>query len=120
MRLINVTLDENKTILKELTKIYGIGFDRAKKILNSLNIDHLYTFKMLSEEKKEELKNFVLNKEKSLGNALKRSVNNNFKREIALKTYKGTRYKNKVPVRGQRTRTNSKTAKKRLILLEVS
>jgi Ribosomal protein S13 len=120
MRLLNVTLDENKTILKELTKIYGIGFNRSKNILDSLQINHLLTFTQLTDEKKEELKTFILTKEKSLGNALKRSVNNNFKREIALKTYKGSRYKNKVPVRGQRTRTNSKTAKKRLVLLEVT
>lgn len=120
MRLLNVTLNENRSILKELTKVYGIGFNRAKKILSSLNIDHLSAIITLSEEKKEELKNLILNKEKSLGNALKRSINNNLKREIALKTYKGSRYKNKVPVRGQRTRTNSKTSKKRAVLLEVS
>jgi small subunit ribosomal protein S13 len=119
MRLLNVTLDENKGILGELTKIYGIGFNRSKKILNFLNIDYLSTIKNLSEEKKEQLKNLILEKEKNFGNALKRSINNNFKREIALKSYKGSRYKNKLPVRGQRTRTNSKTAKKGTFLLEI-
>lgn len=119
MRLGNITLSENKNLLKELTKIYGIGLKRSKKLLNLLDIKYLETIATLTEEKKEELKKLILSKDKTLGNTLKRSVNNNIKKEILLKTYKGFRYKNNMPVRGQRTRTNSKTSKKGKILLEV-
>lgn len=119
MRILNFTLDENQNILKELTKIYGIGIKRSKKMLDKLNIGHLKTISSLSDEDKDKLKNFLLSKEKTIGNALKRFVNNNIKREITLKSFKGQRYKTKMPVRGQRTRTNSKTSKKRPIFIDI-
>lgn len=118
MRIFNITLDENKSILKELVKIYGIGRKRAKKILDMLSIDYLIPINDLTNEKKEQLKEFLISKEKTLGNALKRSISNNFKKEIVLKTYRGFRYKHKLPVRGQRTRTNAKTTRKCGILFD--
>ncbi len=114
MRILNVTLNENKPLLIELTRIYGIGITRSKKILLDLNIAFASNLEIIEELKKEELRNYLSKKEKTLGSFLKRSVNNNIKKEISLNTFKGNRFKFKMPVRGQRTRSNNKTNKKKV------
>lgn len=113
MRVLNVTLNEEKKIFLSLTKIYGIGFKRSKKILKSLNINYYDKIEDLKEEKKEQLKKYLLENEKTMSNYLKRSINNNLKNEIILKTFKGFRHKMKMPVRGQRSRSNNKTNRKK-------
>lgn len=114
MRVLNTTLNEHTDLLIELTKIYGIGFTRSKKILLHLEIPFNSKLHNIEEFKKEELRNYLNKKEKTFSSFLKRSVNNNIKKEISLNTYKGNRFKFKMPVRGQRTRSNNKTNKKKL------
>src|SRR5690606_28881839 len=114
MRILNVTLNEEKKIVLALTDIYGIGLKRSKKILTFLNVSLTTTIKNLEEDKKEKLRLFLLNKEKKLSTYLKRSINNNIKKNIMMNTFKGTRYKNKMPVRGQRSRSNNRTNKKKV------
>lgn len=114
MRVLNTNLDENKALLIELTKIYGIGITRSKKILLNLNISLNSRLEDIEDLKKDKLRNYLNKKERTLGSFLKRSVNNNIKKEISLNTFKGNRFKFKMPVHGQRTRSNNKTNKKKL------
>lgn len=113
MRILNVTLNEEIKIILALTQIYGIGLNRSKFLLDLLNINYTTRLKELEEEKKEQLKILLLNKEKTIGTYLKRAISSNFKTNMILNTFKGSRYKNKMPVRGQRSRTNNRTNKKR-------
>lgn len=114
MRILNVTLNEETIIIIELTKIFGIGIERSKKILTELNIPFNSKLANIADLKKEELRDYLNKREKMLGSFLKRSVNNNIKKEITLNTFKGNRFKFKMPVGGQRTRSNNKTNKKKL------
>jgi len=120
MRILNVTIEEDIKLLHALTKLYGIGFKRSNKIITLLDLQRNKTIKELTIVEKERLKNFLLEKEKTLSIYLKRSISLNIKKELALKTYKGSRYKNKMPVRGQRTRSNNQTNKKKDIFLVVN
>lgn len=114
MRILNTTLNENSSLLIELTKIYGVGLIRSKKILINLNIPFNSNLGVIGDLKKEELRNYLNKREKTMGSFLKRSINNNIKKEISLNTFKGNRFKFKMPVRGQRTRSNNKTNKKKI------
>ena len=95
-----------------MTAIYGIGRNKSKKILESLKIDHMKKVKEVSEEEQkklsDELKKYVLE------NDLKREIAHAIKRLKEIKCYRGMRHNLGLPVRGQCTRKNARTAKKLL------
>lgn len=105
-------LPEEKSIWIALTTIYGIGRERSKKILNTLEINFMKKVKDISEEEQklisDELKKYVLE------NDLKREVASAIKRLKEIKCYRGMRHNLGLPVRGQLTRKNARTAKKLL------
>ena len=104
-RLMGHVLPEEKSIWIALTNIYGIGRERSKKILAALNIEIMKKVKdMISDE----LKKYVLE------NDLKREVAAAIKRLKEIKCYRGMRHNLGLPVRGQLTRKNARTAKKLL------
>ena len=111
-RLMGHVLPEEKSIWIALTNIYGIGRERSKKILAALNIEIMKKVKDISEEEQkmisDELKKYVLE------NDLKREVAAAIKRLKEIKCYRGMRHNLGLPVRGQLTRKNSRTAKKLL------
>ena len=111
-RLMGHVLPDNKSIWIALTNVYGIGRVRSKKILEAVKIDFMTKVKDLSEadHKKisDELKNYTLE------NDLKREVGGNIKRLKEIKCYRGMRHNLGLPVRGQNTRKNARTAKKLL------
>ena len=111
-RLMGHVLPDNKSIWIALTNIYGVGQTRSKKILAAVKIDHMTKVKDLTEadQKKisDELKNYTLE------NDLKREIGGNIKRLKEIKTYRGMRHNLGLPVRGQNTRKNARTAKKLL------
>lgn len=111
-RLMWHVLEENKSIWIALTAIYGIGRSRSKKILDSLNIDSSKKVKDIGEDEQkklsDELKKFVLESD------LKREVAHAIKRIKEIKCYRGMRHNVGLPVRGQATRKNARTAKKLL------
>lgn len=111
-RLMGHVLPEEKSIWIALTNIYGIGRERSKKILTALNIEIMKKVKDISEEEQkmisDELKKYVLE------NDLKREVAAAIKRLKEIKCYRGMRHNLGLPVRGQLTRKNARTAKKLL------
>lgn len=112
LRLMGNVIPDNKSIWIWLTSIYGIGRKRSQTILEKLSIDFMKKVKDLTdeEEKKisDELKDYLLE------NDLKRDVMSHIKRLKELKCYRGMRHNLGLPVRGQLTRKNAKTAKKLL------
>ena len=105
-------LEENKSIWIALTAIYGIGRNKSMKILESLEIDYMTKVKDVTEDQQkklsDELKKFVLE------NDLKREIAHAIKRLKEIKCYRGMRHNVWLPVRGQITRKNARTAKKLL------
>lgn len=105
-------LPDKKSIWIALTHIYGIGQTRSAKILADIKIDPRKKVAELTDEEKksisDELKNYVLE------NDLRREVQSNIKRLKEIKCYRGMRHNLGLPVRGQSTKKNGRTAKKLL------
>ena len=109
-RIAGVNIPEQKQILYSLSYIYGIGVRLAKKILNEAKIDPTKKAKDLTREELERLKN-VVEKEYKIEGELKREIMMNIKRLKETDSWRGLRHQRGLPVRGQRTRCNSRTAR---------
>lgn len=105
-------MPENKSIWIALTTVYGIGRIRSKKILDGLKINYLKKVKDISEEEQKLIADAL--KEYVLENDLRREVGFAIKRLKEIKCYRGMRHNLWLPVRGQITRKNARTAKKLL------
>lgn len=109
MRISGITIPEKKRLEIALTAVYGVGRPRAQSILKKLNIDAGKTTKDLTEAEenaiRKELEAFKIEGD------LKREVAQNIKRLKDIKAYRGVRHLRKMPVRGQRTKTNSRTVR---------
>ena len=109
MRILGITIPDEKRLEISLTSVYGIGRARAKKILDATKIDHGTRAKELTADDeakiRKEIESFTLEGD------LKREVSMNVKRLKEIHAYRGTRHAKKLPVRGQRTKTNSRTVR---------
>lgn len=105
-------IPDNKNIRIGLTTVYGLGRPKSWEILTALKIDPFKKVKDITEDEEKAI-NTVL-KELPLENDLRREVNSFIKRLKEIKCYKGMRHNLGLPVRGQSTRKNAKTAKKLL------
>jgi len=105
------TLDNKKHIWCALTYIYGIGETRAYKICEEAKIDPTTKVKNLSEEHLDILRGIIA--QYTVEGDLRREVGMNVKRLMDLGCNRGIRHRRGLPVRGQRTKTNAKTRKKR-------
>nr|YP_011006132.1 30S ribosomal protein S13 [Dictyotopsis propagulifera]WAM63136.1 30S ribosomal protein S13 [Dictyotopsis propagulifera] len=119
IRLIGVDLPKEKKVNYALTAIYGIGLSRAKEILHKAGLSHSEAqglrIKDLSDENISNLRKIV-EKEYELESDLFRLHQLNLKRLMENGCIKGRRHRVNLPVRGQRTRTNSRTKRKGLKL----
>src|SRR3989338_1578910 len=124
LRVFNTDLDGNKSIVRALLKVHGIGFSTANSVCNLLGIDKKLKAVLLSDQdarkieetlKTGKLPVWMLNNRSEfstgetlhlLGADLKFAVDNEIKRIRRLKTYKGVRHSMGQPVRGQRTRSH--------------
>ena len=109
-RIANVTIPSDKQIWIALTSVYGIGRTTSKAILAAAKIEPTTRVKDLTEADEQKL-NKIINEQYMVEGDLKRLVNNNVKRIKDINSYRGLRHKAKLPVRGQRTRTNARTRK---------
>jgi len=109
-RIAGVNIPDDKQILYSLPYIYGIGLSLAKKILEEANIGPEKRAKDLSTQELERLKNIVEKKYKIEGE-LKREVMMNIRRLKEIGSWRGMRHQKGLPVRGQRTRCNSRTVR---------
>lgn len=110
IRIAGVTLPNEKRIEAGLKSIYGIGISRAKKILADLKINPDIRVKSLAETEANKLRDFIEKSFKIEGD-LKREILLNIKRLKEIKAYRGIRHQKNLPVRGQRTKTNSRTVR---------
>lgn len=107
MRIVGITLPENKRMEIALTAIYGIGRARAHTILDSVGIDHGAKAKDVDADKEAKLREAV--ESFTIEGDLKREVAANVKRFKDIKSYRGSRHAHALPARGQRTKSNSRT-----------
>lgn len=107
MRIAGITIPDNKRLAVALTAIYGVGRSRAWTILKQAAVSPDERAKNLSAEKQNVIRQIL--EGYRLEGALKRETAGNIKRLIEIKSYRGTRHQKKLPVRGQRTKTNSRT-----------
>jgi len=109
-RISGVNIPREKRVEISLTYIYGIGLTTANKILKTLKIDKNIRVKDLSEEQVNALRQMIEKNYKVEGE-LKRDKLSNIKRLKEIKAYRGNRHAKGLPVRGQRTKTNSRTVR---------
>lgn len=109
-RIAGVNIPENKQILIALTYIYGIGLSLAKKILAATKINPSIKAKDLTAEEVNLLKEMIEKNYKVEGE-LRKEVMMNIKRLKDIKCWRGIRHIKGLPVRGQRTRTNTRTVR---------
>jgi small subunit ribosomal protein S13 len=109
-RIAGITLPDEKRIEVGLTYIYGIGRSKSNRILAEAKIDKNKKVKALSEDEVNKIRQIIEKREKIEGD-LRKEVALNIKRLIEIGCYRGQRHKRKLPVRGQRTKTNARTRK---------
>jgi small subunit ribosomal protein S13 len=109
-RIAGITLPPEKRIEIGLTYIFGIGRPKSNKILLEAKIDKNKKVKSLTEDEVNKIRQIIEKREKIEGD-LRKEVTTNIKRLVDIGCYRGLRHKRRLPVRGQRTRTNSRTRK---------
>ncbi|HJS19573.1 MAG TPA: 30S ribosomal protein S13 [Anaerolineales bacterium] len=109
-RIEGVDLPRNKRVEVGLTYLYGIGPTRAQEILAQTKVNPDTRIKDLSEADVAAIREFIGKNYKVEGD-LRREVQMSIKRLIEIGSYRGMRHRRNLPVRGQRTRTNSRTRK---------
>ena len=110
-RILGVDIPKEKRIEISLTYLYGIGRTLSNKILKELNIDCGKRAKDLTEEEVARITNTLQKSGLKLEGDLRRDISQNIKRLMDIGSWRGSRHKKGLPVRGQRTRTNARTRK---------
>jgi len=109
-RIAGIDLPPNKRVVISLTYIYGIGRKTAQNIVEKAQIDLATRTKDLTEDQTRKIREIIEGSYKVEGD-LRREVTMNIKRLMDLGCYRGLRHRKGLPVRGQRTHTNSRTRK---------
>ncbi|KKU53002.1 MAG: 30S ribosomal protein S13 [Candidatus Ryanbacteria bacterium RIFCSPHIGHO2_12_FULL_47_12b] len=107
-RIAGVNISDEKKIEIALSGIYGIGRARARRILAETKISDVKRTKDLSQEEMVRLR-AIIEKEYTVEGALRREILLNIKRLKDIGSYRGYRHSRSLPVRGQRTKSNSRT-----------
>ncbi|MEK9173542.1 MAG: 30S ribosomal protein S13 [Patescibacteria group bacterium] len=110
MRLFGVNLPDNKKIKIALTYLYGVGQSSSDKILVQTKINEDKRAKDLTVEEVNRIQNFV-EKNFAVEGSLRQALKKNIQRLKELQVYRGVRHLRRLPVRGQRTKTNSRTVR---------
>jgi len=110
MRLLGVNIPDNKRIEVALTYFYGIGRSMSRRALSETQIDYNKRTKELSADEVNYLRNWI-EKNCQIEGELRQIVRRNIQRMKDLQTYRGIRHAKRLPVHGQRTRTNSRTVR---------
>jgi small subunit ribosomal protein S13 len=109
-RIAGVDLPQNKQVWVGLTYIYGIGPSRARKILGKAEVGEVVKVKDLTEDEARRIRKVIQDEVRVEGD-LRKEVAQNIKRLMEIGSYRGQRHRRGLPVRGQRTHTNSRTRK---------
>ena len=109
MRILGITIPNEKRLEVGLTVLYGIGIPLARRILNKAGIAYGKKAKDLTEEDENKIRTII--ESITIEGNLKREVASNIKRLKDIKSYRGIRHAKRLPVHGQRTKTNSRTVR---------
>ena len=109
-RIAGVDIPKNKSLDIGLTAIYGIGRVRAMQILTELGLEAGKKVSKVTDDEIYKLQRHIV-RDYKLEGELRREQAQNVKRLMDISSYKGTRHRKGLPVRGQRTRTNARTRK---------
>ncbi len=110
MRLAGVSIPTNKRVVIALTYVYGIGDTTAESIIKKANVDLSVRVKDLSPDQENAIR-VIVEKELKVEGELRRDVQSHIKRLKDIGSYRGTRHRLGLPVRGQRTKSNSRTVR---------
>lgn len=110
-RILGVDIPGEKRVDIALRYVYGLGPVNAREILIRANIDPAVRAKNLSETQLSQIVNAIQEGKYVIEGDLRRELGLNLKRLQAIKSYRGQRHLRSLPVRGQRTQTNSRTRK---------
>lgn len=109
MRILGITIPNNKHLDIALTSLFGIGVSRARTILKEANIDPNIKSDDLTSDQENDIRKVI--EAMPIEGILKRDIASNIKRLKDIKSYRGIRHLHRLPVRGQRTKTNSRTVR---------
>ena len=109
-RIAGIDLPKNKRGEVGLTYIFGIGRSTSRYILDKAGISYDKKVNQWSDDEQAAIRN-IINSEVKVEGALRSEVQMNIKRLLDIACYRGLRHRKGLPVRGQRTRTNSRTRK---------
>lgn len=109
-RISGIDLPQNKQVWVGLTYIHGIGVSRSRKILAAAEVAAETRVKDLSEEQTRRIRKIITDEGRVEGD-LRKEVAQNIRRLMEIGCYRGVRHRRGLPVRGQRTHTNSRTRK---------
>ncbi|MDY7098936.1 MAG: 30S ribosomal protein S13 [Pseudomonadota bacterium] len=109
-RIAGVNIPTNKRVIIALTYIHGIGRTTAVEIADKLGIPHTARVQDLTDEEVLRIRE-AIDADYTVEGDLRRNTAMNIKRLMDLRSYRGLRHRNQLPVRGQRTHTNARTRK---------
>ena len=115
-RIAGVNIPTNKIVQIGLTYIYGIGDQHSKKICQDLAIPKSKRVNELTDDQILKIREYI-DKHFTVEGDLRRETSLSIKRLIDLASYRGSRHRKKLPVRGQRTRCNARTRKGKAIAI---
>ncbi len=111
VRVANVNIPDNKRVEIALTYIYGIGRSLSKKILKATGIDFDLRAKDLTDQQIKAIQDEIQKRGILIEDELRRKIAEDIKRLKEIGCYRGIRHIKRLPVRGQRTKTNSRTVR---------
>ena len=115
-RIAGVNIPQNKLVHIGLTYIFGIGNKFSNQICSALEIQKSTRVNQLTDDQILKIREYI-DKNFSVEGDLRRDNSLSIKRLIDLATYRGSRHRKKLPVRGQRTRCNARTRKGKAIAI---
>jgi small subunit ribosomal protein S13 len=107
-RIAGVDIPRNKQIWVSLQYLYGVGPTNSKQILDKAGIKYDVKADALTEEEVNKIRE-IIDREVTVEGDLRKEINLNIRRLMEIGSYRGTRHRRSLPVRGQRTRTNART-----------
>lgn len=109
MRILGITIPNEKRLDIGLTSLFGVGRSTALKVLKEVKVSPATKSKDLSIEEENAIRKII--EEMTIEGNLKREIAANIKRLKDIKSYRGVRHMRRLPVKGQRTKTNSRTVR---------
>ena len=110
MRILGVNIPDNKRVEISLTYVYGIGRSLSRRALAAAKVDMGKRVKDLTSDEAARIQGFI-EKNIAVEGELRQRIKQNINRLKELQAYRGLRHLRRLPVRGQRTRTNSRTVR---------